>query len=103
MSFLISLLQSSHPRLIRTPILCSHFPYGNEHVITFLARPFLASFTALELIQEPRHSLFSPSRNRNSAAQVVKEKQKTGLLSRTRFNCAMISTTPRGYSRADER
>jgi hypothetical protein len=73
MSFLLSLLQTSHPGLVRTPILCSHFPHGNEHdnVITCLARLFLASFTAFELIQEPRHSLLSPSRNRNSAAQVV--------------------------------
>jgi len=68
--FLIYLSQFS-PGLLRTPILCSHFPHGNEHVMTCLARLFLASCTALELIQEPRHSLLSPSRNRNSAAQVV--------------------------------
>jgi hypothetical protein len=61
----------SHPGLFRTPILCSHFPHGNEHVMTCLARLFLASCIALELIQDPRHSLLSPSRNRNSAAQVV--------------------------------
>jgi hypothetical protein len=71
MSFRLSLLQSSHPGLLRTPILCSHFPHGNEHVITCLARLFLTSCTALELIQDPRHSLLSPSRNRNSAAHVV--------------------------------
>ena len=54
-----------------TPIICNHFPHGNEHVITCLARLFFASCTALELIQDPRHSLLSPSRNKNSAAQVV--------------------------------
>jgi len=31
------------------------------------------------------------------------EKQKTDLLSRERSNCALISTTLRGYSRADDR
>jgi hypothetical protein len=39
--------------------------------MTCLARLFFASFTALELIQDPRHSPLSPSRSRNSAAQVV--------------------------------
>ena len=68
---LLFLLQSLRPGLVRTPILYSHFPHGNEDVITCLARLFLASFTAFELIQEPRLSLLSPSRNRNSAAQVV--------------------------------
>jgi hypothetical protein len=53
------------------PIMCNHFPHGNEHVMTCLARLFFASFTALELIQDPRHYLLSPSRNKNSAAQVV--------------------------------
>jgi hypothetical protein len=49
----------------------SHFPHGNEHVITCLARLFLASCTALELIHEPRNSRLSPSLSKNSAAQVV--------------------------------
>jgi len=60
MSILLSLLQSSYPGLARAPIMCSHFPHGNEHEITCLAR-FFASCTALELIHEPRHSLLSPS------------------------------------------
>jgi hypothetical protein len=51
--------------------MCSHFPHGNKHVITRLARLFFASCTALELIHEPRHSLLSPSLSKNSAAQVV--------------------------------
>jgi hypothetical protein len=66
----LSLLQSSHPGLGRAPIMCSHFPHGNEHVIACLARLFFASCTALELIHEPRHSLLSPSLSKNSAAQV---------------------------------
>ena len=61
----------THPGLARVPILCSHFPRGNEHVITCLARVFLASCTALELIHEPRNSRLSPSLRKNSAAQVV--------------------------------
>ena len=69
-SMFLSLLQSSHPRLARAPIMCSHFPHGNEHVITCLARLFLASCTALKLIHEPRNSRLSPSLSRNSAAQV---------------------------------
>jgi len=70
-SIFLSLLQSSHPGLARAPIMCSHFPHGNEHVITCLARLFLASCTALELIHEPRNSRPSPSLSKNSAAQVV--------------------------------
>jgi hypothetical protein len=70
-SMFLALLQSSHPGLARAPIMCSHFPRGNEHVITCLARLFLASCTALDLIHEPRNSLLSPSLGKNSAAQVV--------------------------------
>jgi hypothetical protein len=40
---LLSLLQSSHRGLARAPIICSHFPHGNEHVITCVARLFFAS------------------------------------------------------------
>jgi hypothetical protein len=65
------LVQSSHPGLARAPIMSSHFPHGNEHEITCLARLFLASCTALELIHEPRDSQLSPSLSKNSAAQVV--------------------------------
>ena len=54
----LSLLQSSHLGLARAPIMCSHFPHGNEHVITCLARLFFASCTALELIHEPRIPCF---------------------------------------------
>jgi hypothetical protein len=67
----LSLLQSSHPGLARAPIMWSHFPHGNEHVVTCLARLFLASCAALELIHEPRNSLLSPFLSKNSAAQVV--------------------------------
>ena len=49
----LSLLQSSHPGLARAPTMCSHFPHGNEHVFTCLARLFLASCTAHELIHDP--------------------------------------------------
>ena len=57
--------------LVRAPIMCSHFPHGNEHEITCLARRFLASCTAFECNHEPRNSLLSPSLSRNSAAHVV--------------------------------
>ena len=60
-SMFLALLQSSHPGLARAPIMCSHFPHGNEHVIPCLDSLFLASCTALELIHEPRNSLISPS------------------------------------------
>jgi hypothetical protein len=60
-SMILSLLQSSHPGLARAPIMCSHFPHGNEHVITCLARLVLASCTALELIHEPSNYRLSPS------------------------------------------
>ena len=66
----LSLLQSSHPGLARALIICSHFPHGNEPVITCLARLLFASCTALELIHDPRNSRLSPSLSRNSAAQV---------------------------------
>ena len=70
-SIFLALLQSSQPGLLRAPIMCSHFPHGNEHEITCLARRFLASSTALEFNYEPRNSLLSPSLSKNSAAQVV--------------------------------
>ena len=70
-SMFLALLQSSHPGLARAPIMCSHFPHGNELVITCLARLFLASCTALELTHEPTNSRLSPSLSKNSAAQVV--------------------------------
>ena len=38
----VSLLQRSQRELARVPIICSHFPHGNEHVITCVARLFLA-------------------------------------------------------------
>ncbi|MFN9898240.1 MAG: hypothetical protein ACK55Z_05465, partial [bacterium] len=63
----LSLLQSSHLRLARAPITCSHFPHGKEHVITCLTLLFLASGTLLDLIHEPRISLLSPPLNKNSA------------------------------------
>ncbi len=67
----LSLLQSSHFGLARAPIMWSHFPHGNEHVITCLTRLFLASCTALELIHDPGNSRLSTSLSKNSAAQVV--------------------------------
>ena len=83
MSFLLSLLKSSHPGLARAPIMCSHFLHGNEHVITCLALLFLASSTALELIQEPRHSLLSPSSARGKYLAV--SLYWSWLIFRTRF------------------
>jgi hypothetical protein len=59
----------------------SHFPHGNEHVISWLARLFFVSCTALELNHEPRHSLLSPSLSKSSAAQVV----AAGFFHRTRL------------------
>ena len=60
-SMFLALLKSSHPGLARAPIMCSHFPHGNEHVITCLARLVLASCTTLELIHEPSNYRLSPS------------------------------------------
>jgi len=40
--------------LARAPIICSHFPHGNEHVITCVARLLSASGKLFELIHEPK-------------------------------------------------
>ena len=79
----LSLLQSSHLGLARAPIMCSHCPHGKEHVITCLALLFLASSTALELIQEPRHSLLSHSSARGKYLAV--SLYWSWLIFRTRF------------------
>ena len=67
----LSLLQSSHPGLARAPIMCNHFTHGNKHVITCLARLFLASCTALELIYDPTNSRLSPSPPTRTVHQVT--------------------------------
>jgi hypothetical protein len=67
----LSLLHSSQPGLARAPIMCSHFPHGNEHVITCVARLFFASWIAPDVIHNPRNSLLSPCLRKNSAAHVV--------------------------------
>ena len=69
--FLLSLLHSSQRELARALIICSHFPHGNEHVITRIARLLLASRMVPELIHEPKNPRLSPALNRNSAAHVV--------------------------------
>jgi hypothetical protein len=91
-SMFLSLLQSSHPGLARAPIMCSHFPHSNEHVITCLARLFLASCTVLELIHEPRNSRLSQSLSKNSAAQVAAGFPQLSILEVGAFN-----STPSAY------
>ena len=46
---------------LTAPIICSHFPHGNEHVITCVARLFFASWIAPDLIHDPKNSLLSPA------------------------------------------
>ena len=60
---LLCLLQSSHRWLARAPITCSHFPHGNEHVITCVARLFFASWihsAYLSWSKSPRTPCFLP-------------------------------------------
>jgi hypothetical protein len=67
----LSRLQSSQLGLACALKICNHLPHGNEHVITWVARLFFASWTAPDANHKPKDSLLSPSMFRKSAAHVV--------------------------------